>query len=50
MKEKNFEALAKVTGMKPELFNEEIIINDIPNFDSLHFVMFLSELEESYNY
>lgn len=48
MKEKIIEVLANVLGQKADEFNDDTVIKDIPGFDSLQFVMMISELQESY--
>lgn len=49
MREKIMEVLASITEQDESTFNDETIIKDIPGFDSLQFVMMISELQESYN-
>ena len=49
MREKIIEVLAEITEQDGCTFNDETIIKDIPGFDSLQFVMMISELQESYN-
>lgn len=49
MREKIFEVLANVMGQDVSTFSDETVIRDIEGFDSLHFVMMISELQETYN-
>ena len=49
MREKIIEVLAEITEQDEGTFSDETIIKDIPGFDSLQFVMMISELQESYN-
>ena len=49
MKDKIIEVLARVMEQDSSVFSDETIIKDIPGFDSLQFVMMISELQESYN-
>lgn len=49
MKEKIIEVLAKVLEQNSEVIREDAVIRDLPGFDSLHYVMMISELDESYN-
>lgn len=49
MKEKIIEVLAKVLEQNIEVIREDAVIRDLPGFDSLHYVMMISELDESYN-
>lgn len=49
MREKIIEVLADITEQDVSTFSDETIIKDIPEFDSLQFVMMISELQESYN-
>ncbi|MDO5444264.1 MAG: acyl carrier protein [Eubacteriales bacterium] len=49
MKPKIIEALSAVMGQDVDFFKDETNIKEIPGFDSLQFVMLISELEESYN-
>ncbi len=49
MREKIMEVLADITEQDVSTFSDETIIKDIPGFDSLQFVMMISELQESYN-
>lgn len=49
MRETIVEVLSNVMEQDPGIFKDETIIRNIPNFDSLKYVMLISELEESYN-
>lgn len=49
MKEQIIEVLARVMEQDPSDFSDETVIKDIEGFDSLQFVMMISELQESYN-
>ena len=49
MREKIMEVLADITEQDVSTFSDETIIKDIHGFDSLQFVMMISELQESYN-
>ena len=49
MKEKIIEILARVTGQDPAVLKDDTIIREIKGFDSLQFVMMISELEESHD-
>ena len=49
MKDKILEMFAQVTGQDADTFTDETIIRDIEGFDSLQFVMMISELQENYN-
>ena len=42
-------ALAKTTNQDPANFSGETVIKDIPGFDSLQYVMMISDLQESHN-
>lgn len=48
MKEKIILALVETMGIDSSSINENTAIKDIEGFDSLQFVMFISELEETY--
>lgn len=48
MKETINKVLADVLGVDAGLLREGTVIREIPGFDSLHFVMMISELQESY--
>ena len=48
MRETIIEVLARVMGQEPNLFTDDTIIRDIEGFDSLQFVMMISELQDSY--
>ena len=47
MKDEIIAALAKVTNQDPATFSENTVIKDIPGFDSLQYVMMISDLQES---
>lgn len=47
--DKILELLAKITGQEKSTLSDGIAIKDIPGFDSLQFVMMISELKESHN-
>lgn len=49
MREKIIDVLAQVMQQDPGIFTDETVIKDIEGFDSLQFVMMISELQESYN-
>ena len=49
MKEKIIEVLAQVMNQDANSFSDETIIREIEGFDSLQFVMMISELQESYD-
>ena len=49
MREKIIDVLARVMQQNPDIFTDETVIKDIEGFDSLQFVMMISELQESYN-
>ena len=42
-------ALAKATNQDPAKFSGDTVIKDIPGFDSLQYVMMISDLQESQN-
>lgn len=48
MRETIIEVLARVMGQEPNMFTDDMIIRDIEGFDSLQFVMMISELQDSY--
>ena len=48
MREQIIEVLAHVMGQDPSDFTDETVIKEIEGFDSLQFVMMISELQESY--
>ena len=48
MRDKIIEVLARVTGQDASTFTDETLIRDIAGFDSLQFVMMISELKESF--
>ena len=47
MRDEIIAALAKVTNQDPSTFSENTVIKDIPGFDSLQYVMMISDLQES---
>ncbi|WP_295067026.1 acyl carrier protein [Ruminococcus sp.] len=49
MKEQIIEVLAQVMEQDSSVFSDETIIREIDGFDSLQFVMMISELQEKYN-
>lgn len=49
MREQIIEVLARVMDQNPSVFTDETVIKEIESFDSLQFVMMISELQESYN-
>ena len=49
MKDEIIAALAKITNQDPANFSGDTVIKDIPGFDSLQYVMMISELQESHN-
>ena len=49
MREQIIEVLARVTEQEPGVFTDETVIKDLDGFDSLQFVMMISELQEKYN-
>ena len=49
MKERIIEVLARVMEQDDSVFSDDTVIKDISGFDSLKFVMMISELQESYN-
>ena len=49
MREKILSALASVTGQDASAFSDELVIKEIEGFDSLLFVMMLSQLQEMYH-
>lgn len=49
MRKQIIEVLARVMEQDPSTFTDETIIREIEGFDSLQFVMMISELQESYN-
>lgn len=48
MKDIIINVLKEIIETKSSDINEKTVIKEIENFDSLKFVMFISELEESY--
>ena len=49
MKEKINQLIADTLGIEVESIQEETCISDVPEWDSMMFVMILSELEEQLN-
>ena len=49
MREMIIKTLAQVMECNENSFNDETVIKEIPGFDSLQFVMMISELQENYN-
>lgn len=49
MKKKIIDVLARVMDQDASMFSDDTVIKEIPGFDSLQFVMMISELQESYN-
>lgn len=49
MEKKIIEVMAQVMEQDPSAFTDETVIKEIEGFDSLQFVMMISELQESYN-
>ena len=49
MEDQIIEVLARVMEQDTSVFTDETVIKDIEGFDSLRFVMMISELQESYN-
>ena len=49
MREKIIETLAQVMNQDANTFFDETVITEIEGFDSLRFVMMISELQENYN-
>ena len=49
MKEKINQLIADTLGIEVECIQEETYISDVPEWDSMMFVMILSELEEQLN-
>ena len=48
MKETIISVLARVMDQNEDDFSDDTIIKEIPDFDSLQYVMMISELQESY--
>ncbi|MCD8327134.1 MAG: acyl carrier protein [Lachnospiraceae bacterium] len=48
MKETILKVLAASMNMAPEDLNESTVLAELPDFDSLQFIMVISELEENY--
>ncbi len=49
MRDKIIEVMARIMEQKPSAFTDDTVIKDIEGFDSLQFVMMISELQESYS-
>lgn len=49
MRDKIIEVLASLMGQKSDKFTNETVIKEIEGFDSLQFVMMISELQENHN-
>ena len=49
MREQIIEVLARVMEQDASVFTNDTVIKDIEGFDSLQFVMMISELQENYN-
>ena len=49
MREQIIEVLARVMEQDASVFTDDTVIKEIEGFDSLQFVMMISELQESYN-
>lgn len=49
MREQIIEVLARVMEQDTVAFTDDTVIKEIEGFDSLQFVMMISELQESYN-
>lgn len=49
MKDVIIKLIAAAVGKMSEVFDEDTVIKDIEGFDSLQFVMLISELQEDYN-
>ena len=49
MRETIIEVLAQIMGQDPGAFTDETVIKEIEGFDSLQFVMMISELQESHH-
>jgi acyl carrier protein len=48
MRDKIIEVLANILEQDKSFFSDDVVIREIPGFDSLQFVMMISELQESY--
>ena len=48
MRETIIEVLARVMEQDADVFKDDTVIRDIEGFDSLQFVMMISELQDSY--
>lgn len=49
MKDVILKLISDAVGKTPEDFDMDTVIKDIDGFDSLQFVMLISELQEDYN-
>lgn len=49
MREKILKVLAETMELELNIFSDDTVIKDIDGFDSLRFVMVISELQENYS-
>ncbi len=49
MRDKIIEVLIQIMGLEENSIDESTVIREIPGFDSLQYVMMISELQETYH-